>query len=136
MTTFVSIILLIVNVITFAITVLFGMFGIYEQIMGPADAEKLLKKMHIPLNYNQTLIIGFICLALMISTYILRAKLSGKMWKFVIMVHWCTVKNNLTRQNENKKGMDMTSLAKATGINVIGSAVTIFKNRIRRAMGW
>ena len=59
-------------------TVLFSIFGIYEQIMGPADAEKLLKKLHIPLTYNQVLIIAFVFLALMIISYILRAKLSGR----------------------------------------------------------
>lgn len=79
MNVFVNAVLLIINIISFVITVLFGVFGIYEQIMGPIDAEKLLKKLHIPLSYNQALIIGFICLALMIITYILRAKLSGKL---------------------------------------------------------
>lgn len=79
MTTFINTILLIVNVISFAATVLFAIFGVYEQIMGPADAEKLLEKLHIPLSYNQALIIGFVCLALMIVSYILRAKLSGRL---------------------------------------------------------
>ena len=79
MTAFINAFLLIINVISFAATVLFAIFGIYEQIMGPADAEKLLKKLHIPLSYNQTLIIGFACLALMIISYILRAKLSGRL---------------------------------------------------------
>ncbi len=77
MITFINIILLIINIISFIITLLFSIFGIYEQIMGPADAEKLLKNLHIPLNYNQVLIIGFVCLAIMIFSYILRAKLSG-----------------------------------------------------------
>lgn len=44
MMAFVNMTLLIVNIVSFAATVLFGLFGIYEQIMGPADAEKLLKK--------------------------------------------------------------------------------------------
>ncbi len=79
MTSFINVFLLIINVTSFATTVLFAIFGIYEQIMGPADAEKLLKKLHIPLSYNQTLIIGFACLALMIISYILREKLSGRL---------------------------------------------------------
>lgn len=79
MTAFINTILLIVYIISFAATVLFAIFGVYEQIMGPADAEKLLKKTHIPLSYNQVLIIGFVCLALMIISYILRAKLSGRL---------------------------------------------------------
>ena len=44
MIAFINIILLIVNIISFAATVLYAIFGVYEQIMGPADAEKLLKK--------------------------------------------------------------------------------------------
>ena len=52
MTAFINTILLIVNIIFFIATVLFAIFGVYEQIMGPAGAEKLLKKLHIPLSYN------------------------------------------------------------------------------------
>ena len=83
-----NILLLILNIISFAATVLFAIFGIYEQIMGPADAEKLLKKLHIPLSYNQALIIGFVCLALMIVSYILRAKLSGKLQNHLKIRVW------------------------------------------------
>lgn len=79
MTVFINMILLIINIISFIITVLFGVFGIYEQLMGPADTENLLKKLHIPLSYNQVLIIGFICLGVMIISYVLRAKLSGEL---------------------------------------------------------
>ena len=79
MTSFLNTILLIVNIFSFVVTVLFAIFGIYEQIMGPADAEKLLKKLHIPLSYNQALMLGFACLALMIVSYILRASFSGRL---------------------------------------------------------
>ena len=79
MTTFINTILLVVNIISFVATVLFAILGVYEQIMGVADAEKLLKKIHIPLSYNQVLIIGFVFLVLMIISYILRAKLSGRL---------------------------------------------------------
>ena len=70
--------LLIINILSLIATVLFAIFGVYEIIMGPADAEKMLKKLHIPLNYNRTLIIGFVCVVLLIVSFILRAKLSGK----------------------------------------------------------
>ena len=79
MKAFIDVLLLIVNIISLVATFLFALFGLYEQIMGPAGAEKLLKKLHIPLSYNKALIIGFACLALMIISYILRLKLSGKM---------------------------------------------------------
>ena len=78
MTTFVKTVLLIVNIISFVFTMLFAIFGIYEQIMGPANAEKMLKMLHIPLSYNQMLIFGCICIAIMIITYFVRIKLFRK----------------------------------------------------------
>lgn len=79
MTDFLNASILIVNVISLVLTILLAIFGIYEQIMGPADAEKLLKKMKIPFSYKQVLIIGFVSLAVMIITYIWGAKLSGRL---------------------------------------------------------
>lgn len=79
MRAFINIFLLIANVFSFVVTILFAIFGIYEQIMGPADAAKLLKKLNIPLSYKQVLIIGFTCLALTIITYLVRAKLLGRL---------------------------------------------------------
>lgn len=76
---FINIIMQIVSIISYLATALFALFGIYELIMGPADAEKLLKKLHIPLTYNQTLIIEFIFVILAIAWYIIKAKLTGKL---------------------------------------------------------
>ena len=75
----VNAILLILNVIFFAVIALLVPFSIYEQIMGPADAKKLLKKLHIPLSYNQVLIIWFVCIAMSAIIWFLRAKLSGRL---------------------------------------------------------
>lgn len=47
-----SIILLVLNIISLGAVVLFSIFGVFELIFGPADAEKLLEKLHIPLNYQ------------------------------------------------------------------------------------
>lgn len=77
MTQFINMVLLIVNIVSLVVIILIVPFGIYEQIMGPADAEKLLKKLHVPLSYKQVLIIEFVCLALAGITYICRAKLLG-----------------------------------------------------------
>lgn len=63
--------LLIVNIVTTAATILFGVFGIYEQLMGPEDTQKLLDKMHVPVKYKHVLIIGFTCLSIMCITRIL-----------------------------------------------------------------
>ena len=42
-----SIILLVLNIISLGAVVLFSIFGVFELIFGSADAEKLLKKLHI-----------------------------------------------------------------------------------------
>ena len=74
---FIHMALLVINIISFIITVLFFVFGVYEYIMGPANAGKLLKRLRIPLSYKQTLVIGFVCFGIAIITNILRAKLMG-----------------------------------------------------------
>ena len=79
MTTFVNVFLIILNIVSFIITLLFAIFGLYEQIMGAADAEKMLEKLHIPLSYRQVLIIGTVSVFIMIFTYLLRTKFFGKM---------------------------------------------------------
>ena len=78
MMAFIKVSALIVNIISFVATVLFLIWGLYEEIVGPAGAEKLLKKLHIPLNYNQMLIAGIASIALLFASHILRAKLSGR----------------------------------------------------------
>lgn len=74
-----TVLLIFLNVIFFAGVGLLALFSIYEQIMGPADVEKLFKKLHIPLSYNQALVIWFVCLVVLIVIYFLRAKLSGRL---------------------------------------------------------
>ncbi len=68
-------ILLVINIVFLVLTLAFGAIGIYEQITSPAVIENLLKKIHIPLTYSQFLIIGLVCVAIMIATYILRKML-------------------------------------------------------------
>ena len=72
------VILKIVNIVSFAGTGLFSIWAVYEEIMGAANAEKLLKKLHIPLSFDQACIIGIVCVALMAISYILRVKLSKR----------------------------------------------------------
>lgn len=75
MRAFVNAILQIVYITSFATIALFTPLGIYEEIMGAANVNKLLEKLHIPLNYDQIVIIWFICWILVIITRILKAKL-------------------------------------------------------------
>ena len=76
---FVNILLIIVKILALSIAVPFSAFGIYEQIVGPVNAEKLLQKLHIPLNYTQTIIIGFVSVVIIIIVHILVEKLSSKL---------------------------------------------------------
>lgn len=78
MTTFSRVVWKIIDSIFLVLCVVFGFLGIYEQIMGLPNTERLLKKLHIPLSYNQVIMISFTILALMIITYVLRMKLSKK----------------------------------------------------------
>lgn len=75
---FISIVLLIINIISSALSVLFGIYGIFEQIVGAGCVERLIQKFNIPLSYRQIFFIGLVSVALMIITYILRRKLTGK----------------------------------------------------------
>lgn len=62
-------------VCTFAVTIVFIILGVYEQIAGPAGLEKLLEKLHIPLSYNQVLIVGLLCTITSQLLYLFRKKL-------------------------------------------------------------
>ena len=78
MTNFIKSFLLIVNIVLFVLVLLFGAFGIYEQLTGPADAEKLLKVLKIPFSYNQIFIIGFLCAIIMVVLYVVRSKINWR----------------------------------------------------------
>ena len=69
----------IVTIISFAISVLYSIFGIYDQIMGSASTEKLLKKLHIPFSYTQIIIIGCVSIVIMFICIALRERLRGRM---------------------------------------------------------
>lgn len=77
MKAFINAILQIVYITSFATIALFTPLGIYEEIMGAANVNKLLAKLHIPLNYDQIVTIWFICWILVIIARILKAKLQG-----------------------------------------------------------
>ena len=68
-------VLLIINIVTFLITILLVPFAVYEYIRGPEKAEQMLEKIHFPLNYRQTLIIGFVNVVIMGISYVLRKNL-------------------------------------------------------------
>ena len=76
MTAFIKKLLLIINIISVIAGVLFWLFCIYDALAGPASAKKLLLKLNIPLTYEQMLLSGFICLAIIFITYFFREKLS------------------------------------------------------------
>ena len=79
MKVFIKVSLIIVNIISLVGTVLFAIYGIHDEIMGPAASERLLEKLHIPLTYNQALFVGLACAVIMMATHILRLKMLGRM---------------------------------------------------------
>lgn len=72
---FFKVIILIIDILSTIFSGMFAILGLYEQIVGAADLERLLEKLHIPLSYNQVLIIGVVSIILMYVSYILRKKL-------------------------------------------------------------
>ncbi len=73
----IAIILRILNIASILVIVPFGIHGVYEWFMGPEDAEKLLKRLHIPLSNNRALAIGLTSIILKGITDMLLEKLAG-----------------------------------------------------------
>lgn len=68
------IILLITNIISFALVLLFGATGIIYELLGPANYEKMLEKLKIPWSFERIWSFMFVCLIILTITYILRKK--------------------------------------------------------------
>ena len=77
--TTIEIVLWVLKIISYVVTAVFGLFGIYEFFAGPEGAARMLKKLNIPLSYVQVLVIGFSFLALLFVSSFLLDKLSGKL---------------------------------------------------------
>jgi hypothetical protein len=67
-----------INIISGLILAVYSILGTYHQIFGAENTRKLLELLHIPLSYNQTISIGFISLAIVLVTHIIRIKLLEK----------------------------------------------------------
>lgn len=68
------IILLITNIIFFALVLLFGASGITYELFGPENYEKMLEKLKIPCSFERIWLFMFACLMILIITYSLRKK--------------------------------------------------------------
>lgn len=66
--------LLIINIISFVLVLLFGASGIIYELFGPASYEKILQKIKIPWSFEHIWLFMFVCLIILIITYILRKK--------------------------------------------------------------
>ena len=73
---YIKLLAVVIDVVSFFIVVMFGIFGLYEQVMGPEDAKKLLKKYKIPLSYNMILRIGFGAIIILISSRIIQMRMA------------------------------------------------------------
>lgn len=71
---FLNIFLLIINIISFALVLLFGASGVVYELLGPANYEKILKKLKIPWSFERIWLFMFLCLIILIITYFLRKR--------------------------------------------------------------
>lgn len=71
---FINTILLIINIISFILVLLFGASGIIYELTGPANYEKMLQNLKIPWSFECVWLFMFVCLTILIITYILRKK--------------------------------------------------------------
>lgn len=68
-------ILLLINILSFFGVAIFGVIGIFEQLIGPIFVDNLMETLNFSLTYNQFYLIGLSCLAVMIISYFIRKKL-------------------------------------------------------------
>ena len=71
---FLNIILLIINIFSFALVFLFGASGIIYELFGYAHYRKILEKLRIPWSFEHIWLFMFVCLIILIVTYMLRKK--------------------------------------------------------------
>lgn len=72
-----KIILLIINILSFSLVALFGATGIIYEILGPAAYEKMIVKFKIPWNFECIWNFMFVCLIILIITYLICKKFFG-----------------------------------------------------------
>ena len=65
-----NIILRIIHYLSIVCTILFTIFTFYKETVGVEKAEELLKKLYLPINCDQALIIGFIFVGVALITSI------------------------------------------------------------------
>ena len=71
---FLNVILLVINIVSFVLVLVFGASGIIYELLGPANYEKILQKLKIPWSFERVWMFMFVCLIILIVTYILRKK--------------------------------------------------------------
>ncbi len=71
---FLRVILLITNIVSFALVLLFGASGIIYELFGYLNYKKMLQNLKIPWSFEHIWIFMFVCLIILIITYMLRKK--------------------------------------------------------------
>lgn len=64
----------VINIISFILVIILGIPGVVYEILGHQKFEKILENLHIPLSIDSFIVIGWICTAVLIISYILRKK--------------------------------------------------------------
>ena len=71
---FIQYALLVINVVSLVIGLIFVLFFLYCEFFGYIKGDNLLKGIHFPLNQDGVFIAGFICAAITIVSYFIRKK--------------------------------------------------------------
>ena len=69
-----KVLLLVTNIISFVLVLLFGASGIVYELFGPANYEKMLQKLNISWDLKHILLFMYLCLIVLIVTYVVRKK--------------------------------------------------------------
>ena len=72
---FIKYALLVINIVSLFIGLVFVLFFLYCEFFGYIKGNDLLKSIHFPLDHNGVFIAEFICAAIMIISYFIRKKL-------------------------------------------------------------
>ena len=71
---FIKYVLLVINIISLALGLVFVAFDLYCEFLGYDKGNDLLKSINSPLSYNGIIVAGFVCTAIMILSYFIRKK--------------------------------------------------------------
>ena len=71
---FLKMFLYVINKISFVGMIIIGLFALFAEIFGIPKAEKILNNINISWSFGRIMLIGFILVAIMLISYLIRKK--------------------------------------------------------------